>query len=115
MVRDRVALAGGAVPVDRDRALAVEVRGHLIAVQVVEDGLERFASLQYVGRLTPVAVHVDGEAGVVGEERFLSFGVAAVGAVGVRVEQLAQREAVGGFSPTQRVGHGCPSYSDANR
>ena len=30
--------------------------------------------------------------------RLLTLGVAAVGAVCVRVEQLAQREAVGGFS-----------------
>jgi hypothetical protein len=40
---------------------------------------------------------VDGEAGVVGEERLLPFGVAAVGAVRVRVEELAQSEPVGGL------------------
>jgi hypothetical protein len=41
---------------------------------------------------------VDGEAGVVREERLLALGVAAVRAVGVRVEELAQGKAVGGFS-----------------
>jgi hypothetical protein len=53
--------------------------------------------LEDVGRLAAFAVHVDGEAGVLGEERLLPFGVAAVGAVGVGVEQLTQGEPVGGF------------------
>jgi hypothetical protein len=78
--------------------LAVEVRRHLVTIQIVEDGCEGFSSLQDVGRLGAFAVHVDGEAGVVGEERLLPFGVAAVGTVGVCVEQLAQCEPSGGFS-----------------
>src|SRR4051794_3627878 len=90
MVGDRVALAGGAVPVDGDRALAVEVRRCLVAIEVVEDGCERFASVQDVARLAAFPIHVDGEAGVLGEERLLSFGVAAVGAVRVRIEELAE-------------------------
>jgi hypothetical protein len=108
VVRDRVALARGAVPVDPDRALPVEVGGHLVAVQVFEDGRERLSPLQDVGRFAAFAVHVDREAGVVGEEGLLSFGVAAVGAVGVGVEQLTNREPV-----VDR--HGNASYSDANR
>jgi Methyladenine glycosylase len=48
--------------------------------------------------LAVVVCGVDGEAGVVGEERLLALGVAAVGAVRVRVEELAQGEPVGGFS-----------------
>src|SRR3954453_937147 len=54
--------------------------------------------MQDVGRLAAVAVHVDGEDGVFREERLLPFGVAAVGAVGICVEQFAQGETVGGFS-----------------
>jgi hypothetical protein len=48
-------------------------------------------------RLAPVVVHVDGEAGVDGEERVMPFGVAAVGTVGEGVEQLADGETVGGL------------------
>jgi hypothetical protein len=97
VVGDRVALACRAVTVDVDRALAVEVRRRLVAIEVVEDGCKRFAPMQDVTRLAAVAVHVDGEDGVVGEERFVTCGVAAVGAVGVRVEELAQGESVCGF------------------
>jgi hypothetical protein len=66
--------------------------------------------IEDVRRLGSFAVHVDGEAGVLREERLLSFGASAVGAVCVRVEQLAQGEPVGGFS-----GHGWSPYSDENR
>jgi hypothetical protein len=87
--------------------LAVEVRRHLVAIEVVEDRRERFAPVQDVTRLAAVAVHVDGEDGVVGEERLLPFGVAAVGAVGVCVEELAQGEAVRCLSRSHlRVGRG---------
>jgi hypothetical protein len=98
VVGDRVALARRAVPVDRDGALAVEVRRHLVAVEIVEYRGERFAPVQDVRRLAAFAVHVDDEEGVVGEKRLLPFGVAAVCAVGIRVEELAQGEPVGGFS-----------------
>ena len=46
-------------------------------------------ALQHVGGFGAFAVHVDGEAGVDGEERLLSFGVSAIGAMRVGVEQLA--------------------------
>jgi hypothetical protein len=39
----------------------------LVTIQIVEDGCERFSSLQDVRRLAAFAVHVDGEAAVVGE------------------------------------------------
>jgi hypothetical protein len=59
------------------------------------------ASLQDVRWLAGFAVHVDGEASVVGEEGLLALSVAAVGAVCVCVEELAQGEPVGGFSRTE--------------
>jgi hypothetical protein len=43
------------------------------------------------------AIHVDGKDGVIGEKGLLPFGVAAVGAVRVGVEELAQGEPVGGL------------------
>ena len=39
--------------------------------------------------------------GVGGEERLLPFGVAAVGAVRVRVEELTQGEPIGGFGRSE--------------
>jgi hypothetical protein len=44
VVRDRVTLACGAVFIDRDRALAVEMRRRLVAIEVIEDGRKRFSS-----------------------------------------------------------------------
>jgi hypothetical protein len=77
--------------------LSVEVHRRLVAVQVGEDRGQRLTSLQDVRRLIGLAVHVDGEDRVVGEQRFLSVGVAPVGAVRVGVEQLADRQAIGGL------------------
>jgi len=56
---------------------------------------ERLSSCERVHRLAAFAIHVDREAGVGGEERLLTLGVATVGAMGPRVHQLADREAVG--------------------
>jgi hypothetical protein len=70
----------------------------LVAIEVVEDGCEGFSPVQDVGRLATFTVHVNGGAGVVGEERLLAIGVAAVGAVRVRIEELAQCEPVRGPS-----------------
>ena len=60
-------------------------------------GVSASHPFQDVSGLAPFAVHVDGEDSIVSEERFLPFGGAAVGAVCVGLEQLAQREPVGGF------------------
>jgi hypothetical protein len=69
----------------------------LIALEVGEDRRERFSPFEHVGRLGTLAVHVDGKAGVDGEQRLLRFSVATVGAVGVGVEELADGETVGGL------------------
>jgi hypothetical protein len=70
-----------------------EVRRCLVAIDVFEDGCERFSSLQDLGRLSAFAVHVEGEAGVVGEGRLLALGVAAVGAVCVTHRPARARRA----------------------
>jgi len=88
---DAVALAGGAVAVKGDGALPVEVHRGLGAVEVREDGREGLSAVEYLGRLGALAAHVDHKVGVFGEERFLSVGVATVGAVGVGVDQLLDR------------------------
>src|SRR6266849_58020 len=97
MVGNRVALARRAVAVERDGALPVEMRRGLVPVQVREDRCQRFASLKHVGRLTFLTLHIDGEARIDGEERLLACSVATVGAMGVRIEQLPNRETVGGL------------------
>ena len=88
----------------RDRALSVEVRRRLVAIQIGEHRRECLSSFEHVGRLAAFAVHVDGEAGVGGEERLLTFGVAAVGAVGVGVEQLANRRRSAASAGVSRCG-----------
>jgi hypothetical protein len=71
--------------------LAIEVRRDLVAVEVIEDWRQRLSPVKDVGRLAASAIHVDGEDSVIGEERLLPFGVAAVGAMSVGVEEFAQR------------------------
>jgi hypothetical protein len=90
VVGNRVALAGRPVTVEGHSALAVEMRRDLVAIEIVEHRCQCFSSLEDVGRLGAFAVHVNGEDRVSGEERLLPFGVAAIGAVGVSVEELAQ-------------------------
>jgi hypothetical protein len=100
-MRDRVAEAGGAITVERDRALAVEVRGRLVLPEVVEDGRQPLSPVDDVARFGALPAQVDREAGIGGEERLLPFGVAGVGAAGVGVEQLPNGEAVGRLGRAQ--------------
>ena len=91
---DAVALAARAVAVERDRALPVEVHRGLVAVEVVEDRRQGLSAVEYLAGLGTLPVHVDDEVGVLREQRLLSFGVAAIGAMGVGVDELADREPV---------------------
>src|SRR5258708_39687088 len=106
MVGDGIALSGGAVAVNDDGALAIEMRRYLVLLQVVKDRRQRLATLKHVGRLGPLAAHEHAETGVRSEERLLTFGVTAVGAVGVGGEQLADSQAIGGPRPNERGGRG---------
>ena len=114
---DGVALARGPVTVELHGLLAVEVHRRVVAVEVVEHRREGLPSLEDVGRGLLRAVHVDGKAGVGCEERHLSLSVAAVGAVRVGVEQLADREAVGSLGRGELgaggVGHSPTSCTKA--
>jgi hypothetical protein len=107
---DGVALAGGPVTIKAYGALAVEVGGCHIAVEVTEDRRQGLPALWDVGRFGAFAVHVDGEAGVYREESSLSFRVAPVCAVSVGVEQFPDRQAVGSFLGRER-GVGCRGKS----
>src|SRR5580704_712144 len=97
MVSEAVALAGGPVPAQDDGALAIEVHRRLIGVQVVEDRSKILSAMKLLTRLPVAAVHEDDEMSVGGEQRHLSGRIAAVGAMGVGVDQLPNRQAIGGF------------------
>jgi hypothetical protein len=81
--------------------LPIEVRRRLVAIQIGEHRRQCLSSLEHVRRCAALAVHVNREARVGGEERLLPFGVAAVGAVRVRVEELPQGEPIGGFGRSE--------------
>jgi hypothetical protein len=102
MVSQAVALAGRPVPVQFDRALAVEVHGRDVGVEGVEDRCQGLAAAQVLRRLGVPGVHVDDEAGVLGEQGHLALSVAPVGAVRVGVEQFPDGEPVGGLGSGDR-------------
>lgn len=93
-----VALAGRpVVAVQGNGALAVEVRGRPVDVEVVEHRGQGLTPVQGLCRLGGGGVHEHQEAGVLGEQAHLALGVPPVGAVRVGVDQLADGESVGGF------------------
>src|SRR5690349_2644916 len=81
-MREAVGLAGTSVGRQRENgALADEVRGGVVLVQVGEDGGERLARVELRGGRRVLRVHVHDEVRVFGEERHLTFRVPTVGAV----------------------------------
>jgi hypothetical protein len=86
----------------------VEVHRGLIAVEVVEDRGQCLAAVEYLRGFGALSVHVDDKVGVLGEEGLLSLRVAAISAVRVGVDELADRQAVSllgrcGFSVDHHV------------
>ena len=71
-----------------------EVHRGLVVVEGIEHRRERLAPTEHLRRLRALAVHVDDEVRIFGEERLLALGVSAVGTVRVRVDELADRQAV---------------------
>jgi hypothetical protein len=53
--------------------------------------------MQIVRRIGSLAAHVYDEVGVLGEERLLAIGVATIGAEGIGVDELADRQPVRGL------------------
>ena len=70
------------------------MRRRVVPVEVIEHRGERLAAVELLRGLGALALHVDEEVGVLGEERFLPVGVAAIRAVSVGVEELPDSEAV---------------------
>ena len=94
VVRDRVALTGRVITVERDGALPIEVPGRLVLIEVREDRRQRLAPLDDVGRVCSLAAHEHCEARVDGEQCFLALGVAPIRAVGVGVEELSKSKSI---------------------
>ena len=97
MMGQAVALAGGLVPGQRDRALTVEVHGGDVLVEVVEHRSQGLPAVQLLGRRLGSQVIEDQEAGVFGEQGHLALRVTPVRAVGVGVNQLPDSQPVGRF------------------
>src|SRR5580692_6641647 len=97
VVGNGVAVSGRAVPVQDDGTLAVEVHRRFVAVQVIEDRRQRLSAFKHGARLAAWAGHVHLEMGVGREECLLTLRITGIGAVGIRVEQLANSQSVGGL------------------
>ena len=104
VMRQAVRFAGRSFVRQReDRALPDEVRRRIVLVQVCEHRSKRLARPQIHARRWILGVHVDHEVCVRRKERHLAFRVAAIGAVCVRFDEFANREAVRGFSGRDAV------------
>src|SRR5580692_9702538 len=68
-----------------------------ILIEVGEDRSERLTRVQLLRGVRVSGVHVHHEVGVGGEQSHLAFRIAAVGAMGVGLDELADGEAVRGF------------------
>jgi hypothetical protein len=98
MVGEAVGLpCGAAFRERRDRAPSHEMHGGLVFVQVCKDGGEGFARVKLLGWRRIFGVHVDDEVGIRREEGHLTFSIAPVGAIGVGLDEFADRKSVGGF------------------
>jgi hypothetical protein len=94
VVGDAIALAGRSVVIEGDCGLAVQVHRGLVGVEGIEHRRHRLAASESLRGLGALPVHVDDEVGVLGEERLLPVGVAAIGATRIGVDELADRQAV---------------------
>jgi hypothetical protein len=112
VVGDAVADSGRPVAIEGDRALTVEMHRRLVAVEVLEHGRQRLAAVENLRRLSTRALHVHDEVRVLTEERLLALGIAAIRAIRVGVNELADREAV---SLLDRCDLGVDSRSLAGR
>ncbi len=67
MMRQAIADTGRFHAIQYDRALAVEVSGGDVLVEVVEDGCECISTLEFLGRRITLCIHVYQETRVFGE------------------------------------------------
>src|ERR1700730_11907053 len=97
-MRQAVGFPGASVLRQREnRALSDEVGGGVVLIQLGEDRRERLARVQLKSVLWILGVHMHHEVGVRGKERHLAFRIAAIGAMRVGLDELPDREAIGGF------------------
>jgi hypothetical protein len=97
-MRDAVGFARGAIAFQRgDGALPDEMHRRGVLVQVGEDRSERLTRVQLLRGLRVFGLHVDHEMGVAGEQSHLAFRIAAVGAMGVGLNEFADGDAIRRF------------------
>src|SRR6476469_1252982 len=89
--------SGSPLAQHEDGALSDEVHGRGVPVQVIEHRSECIARMQFLRWHWILRVHVHDEMRVRREQRHLTLGVAAVGAVRVGLDQLPYGEAIRGF------------------
>src|SRR5260370_35858778 len=97
-MRQAIGFPGGVVGWEvEDGALADEVRGGVVLVQVCKNRRKRIARVQIHRGLWVFGVHVHHEVCVFGKESHLTLRVATVSAVRVGLDEFPDREAIGSF------------------
>ena len=103
VVRQAVGFAGGLVARQReDGALSDEVRSGVVPVQLGENRSERLACVEPLRWLRVLGVHVHHKVCVRGKKRHLAFRIATIGAMGVGLDELPDRQTIRGFAGRDR-------------
>jgi hypothetical protein len=98
MMRDALGFPCGAIVVQRkDGALSNEMHRSCVLVQVSENRSERLARVQLLRGLRVFGVHVHHEVGVGSEQSHLAFRVAAVGTMGIGLDEFTDGKPIRGF------------------
>jgi hypothetical protein len=99
VMRQAVSLGCAANICQRENgALPDEVRGGFVFVQLGEHWRKRLARTKFLRRSGIFGIHIHHEMGVCSEERHLTLRVATIGRKRVRLDKLADREAIGGIT-----------------
>src|SRR5579871_6661209 len=93
-----VGFSVGVVALQREEgALSDEVRGGVVLVQLCEDGSERLARVQFLGRRRVPGVHIHHKMRVCSKESHLAFRITTIRAVSVSLNEFPDSKAICGF------------------
>jgi len=102
VVSDTVDLTGRSLTVESHCALSVEVHSDFVLFERLEHRGQRLPAPKVFRGIGAEAVHVDQEMRVLRKEGLLLIGFATVCAVRIRVDQLTDREPIGGLLARDR-------------
>jgi hypothetical protein len=85
MVRQAIAETSRFGAIQYDCALAVEMSSGFLLVEVIEDGCECIAALEFLGWNIAPGVHVHNEMRIFGKQSHLALCIPAVGTMRIRV------------------------------